>query len=113
MKSNNFTLKRIENKYFKKLLFIFESDPVFDYLSENISIIDTKLSSDFHHLTIYYQLISNKQGFKEYLNKQIPIIKKTLSKSLSLRKIPNIYFLEDKSFENGQLIETLVKKNKN
>lgn len=81
-----------------------------------ITIIDTKLSSDFKWLDVFVSIMGEEDEINrslEGLRNCCGFIKKNLQQRLKLKSIPDIRFLYDKSIDKGikisKILETLDK----
>lgn len=80
-----------------------------------ITITDVKITPDLLTARIYY-VSANKKEVKvmtQGLESVTGYIRKQLSKSLKLRKVPELEFYYDEVFEHGMHMESLLKEIKN
>jgi ribosome-binding factor A len=87
-------------------IFLFELN---DSRFLNITITDLKLSDDLSIAKIYY-VSTNSYSIEVHdaLVNVIGYIKKKLSKTLTLRKLPDFTFYYDEVFENGFKIDKIL-----
>jgi len=88
-------------------LFLFEIN---DSRLASINITQVKLSDDLSVAKIYYVNNEYKEETHLALSNVISFIKKNISKSLSLRKIPEFNFYYDDVFEEGFKIDKILSK---
>ncbi|MBR1581548.1 MAG: 30S ribosome-binding factor RbfA [Bacilli bacterium] len=85
----------------------------FDLNSEKIdflTITDIDVSSDHSYAKVYVSFLTNPQKNLENLNKVKGFVRTQLAKRLKLRRVPQISFELDKSFEENERLEKLLKK---
>ena len=108
MKSNY--LLRLESNIKKAL-----SDIVNFEVKNNIGLVtitDVSITSDLSYLTIYYTVLSekDKKKAKEGLEGSKGYIRSSLAKKVSMRKVPELIFKYDTSYENASHIEELLEE---
>lgn len=88
-------------------MFLFEiNDPRF----KQINITSVKLSPDLSIAKIYFVTHDYDKSVLEALKKVSGFIRKNLSKTLSLRKLPEIFFYYDEVFEKAMSIDKILYK---
>ena len=93
---------------------IFVND-IADPRVHGITITDVRITPDLLTARIYY-VSANKKEVKvmtQGLESVTGYIRKQLSKTLKLRKVPDLEFYYDEVFEHGMHMETLLKGIKN
>ena len=71
------------------------------------------MTADLKHATLYYSVINPTKKIEiinEELNLLVPVFRKFLSASLSLRSTPTLKFFYDDSFEQFEKIDKLIKE---
>ena len=76
----------------------------------SITCTSVKLSNDSSHLTIFVTFSQNSKKSFENLNQIKGFVKRQLAFSVKARKIPDIVFKIDDSFEKAQRIEAILQK---
>ena len=79
-----------------------------------ITITEVKMSSDLKSARAYVIPLGGKETKKtvNILTEFSYLVRKALSKKLDIKFLPRLYFVEDKSFDYAERIETLIKENK-
>ena len=78
-----------------------------------VTITDVKLTNDLSLATIYVNFLGSEdreQSGLETLKKSKGFIRSELAKKLSIRKVPELKFVIDKSLAQGNRIEELLRK---
>ncbi len=77
-----------------------------------VTITDCEVTTDLEYLTVYYTVLSNKdrKKAKEGLDNSKGFIRSSLAKKVSMRKVPNITFKYDESYETGNRIDSLLEE---
>ena len=83
--------------------------------TNDITITEVSVSPDLKNAKIYVMPLGGKQKLEvvNSLNKVKGRIKKLISSSITLRHIPKINFIIDKSFENAKNIDDILRKIRN
>ena len=84
-------------------------------LSNWVSINHVKTSKDLQNATAYISIMGDeiqKHKTLKALRSASKFIQVILHKELSLKRIPNITFIEDDSFEKAEIISKLLDSNK-
>ena len=83
--------------------------------TNNITITEVSVSPDLKNAKIYVMPLGGKQKLEvvNSLNKVKGRIKKLISSNITLRHIPKINFIIDKSFENAKNIDDILRKIRN
>lgn len=88
-------------------MFLFDiNDPRF----KQLNITSVKLSPDLSIAKIYFVTHDFDKSVLEALKKATGFIRKNLSKILSLRKMPEIFFYYDEVFEKAMNIDKILYK---
>ena len=79
---------------------------------ESVTISAVKLSADLQIAYVYYRVYEDSQGdsAQKGLESASGFLKREVSKSLELRRIPDLKFFFDKSVEHASKIEEMLKK---
>jgi ribosome-binding factor A len=77
-----------------------------------VSITDVIVSEDLENAKIYFvtRNSEDKKKAEQGLISAKGFIKKHLSKAISIRRLPEIYFIYDEVFENGIKFEQVLNK---
>ncbi len=107
--NNNYLLKTESS--IKRIL----SDIIQNEVKNNIgfvTITDVNLTSDYSYLTVYYTVLSlkDKKKAKEGLESSKGFIRTTLASRVKMRKVPEIIFKLDTSYDSASRIENLIKE---
>lgn len=76
-----------------------------------VTVTDVKMSSDLRIARIYFVRLGsdlNAAEAEQHLQKAAGFLKRELGKRVSLRYMPDLLFVYDKSFEYGSRIERLL-----
>ena len=79
-----------------------------------VTVTEVKMSSDLKSARAYVIPLGGKETKKtvNILTEFSYLVRKALSKKLDIKFLPRLYFVEDKSFDYAERIETLIKENK-
>ncbi|AXY25476.1 ribosome-binding factor A [Suicoccus acidiformans] len=81
---------------------------------DGVTITDVDLTGDLSQATIYYSTLSDlagqRQKTEDGLQAATGIVRRELSKRLSLYKVPEIAFERDPSIDYGSRIDDLLKQ---
>ena len=80
------------------------------------TITEVEVTNDYSYAKIYVSFLGKderKVAGLRTLNRAKGYIRSLLSKKISIRKVPELNFVIDKSFEKAQHIEDLIKQTKN
>jgi len=81
-------------------------------VSKLLSIVKLDVSGDMSYATVYVSAIEGKEATEESvkaLNKSASgYLRRELGKRLSLRKVPELRFIADKSIENSAHISQII-----
>lgn len=78
-----------------------------------VTLSDVDLSNDYSFVKLYVTFMDQAKGNElqlKALNGYAKQIRGQLGKKLMIRKIPEVQFLLDPSFEQGQKIDELIRK---
>ena len=75
-----------------------------------ITVTEVKMSSDLRSARAYVIPLGGKETKKivNVLTEFSYLVRKALSKKLDIKFLPKLYFVEDKSFDYAERIETLI-----
>ena len=78
-------------------------------IKNNVTITDIKVSKDIRSAIVYFSTLQNNyQKIEKVLNALKSAIKFYLSKSVHLKRIPDLKFIHDNSTLTGQRINKLL-----
>lgn len=106
-----FKRERIENIIKKEISSMLLSE-VKDERLKYVTITNVNLTNDLSIATVYYTVLGEKDQIAETSDSLLEakgFIKGLLSKRLDIRKIPDLRFKYDESFEHGNRIEEILK----
>jgi len=75
-----------------------------------LTITDIDISSDHSYCKIFVSFFNNQERNLEKLNRKKGFIRSALSKRLNTRRVPELEFLLDHSFENYNKVDSILKK---
>lgn len=77
-----------------------------------VTVLDAQTSLDGLHANIIFSVYPTKQGewAQRKINSGVFDIQQKLNKRLNMRPVPKIRFVLDETEEEGQQIETVIKK---
>jgi len=86
--------------------------PNFD--TKNITVTEVRMSPDLKNARAYVIPLGGKNGEESVsvLTQFSYLVRKALSKKVSMKFLPKIYFVYDMSFDYAEKIERLIQKNK-
>lgn len=76
-----------------------------------ITVTDVKMSNDLRNARIFFVRLGsdvNSGAAEQHLQKAAGFLKRELGKRITLRYMPDLIFVNDKSFEYGSRIEKLL-----
>lgn len=76
-----------------------------------VSVTDAELSGDLQHVKIFVSIYGTEEArlqTMEALASATGFIKREVGQRLSLRRVPEVVFLEDRSFERGVKVLSLI-----
>ncbi len=82
-------------------------------ISDICSVTHVELSKDFKYAKVYISIYGNddvKTGTLSGLKNAVGFIKKSLSKKMKIKYIPEITFVLDESIENGIRISKMIEE---
>ena len=82
--------------------------------TKNITVTEVRMSPDLKNARAYVIPLGGKDVEKavSILTEFSYLIRKTLSKKIDMKFLPNISFIGDKSFDYAEKIEKLIQENK-
>ena len=82
--------------------------------SKLITVTEVRMTPDLKTARVYVIPLggSDMKETVETLTENSHVVRKVLSKKLSLKFLPKLVFIEDNSFEYAEKIEKLIKENK-
>lgn len=105
----SYKLKRISSDIIQEINKILEEE-IEDEMIKNVSITDLTIDNDMTFATVYFMTRHKDTSLVEKkLNKASSFIRYNLAHKLNLRNTPFLKFVYDKSIENGENIERILK----
>ena len=82
--------------------------------SKFVTVTEVRMTPDLKTARVYVIPLggTDMKETVETLTENSHVVRKVLSKKLSLKFLPKLVFIEDNSFEYAEKIEKLIKKNK-
>lgn len=87
----------------------------YEIKNENVgfmTITDVEVSSDHSYCKIYVSFLNNAKNSIETLNRARGFVRSSLAKKLNFRRVPEIMFVLDDSYEKQARLESLLNKEK-
>lgn len=87
----------------------------YEIKNENVgfmTITDVEVSSDHSYCKIYVSFLNNAKNSIEALNRARGFVRSSLAKKLNFRRVPEIMFVLDDSYEKQAHLESLLNKEK-
>ena len=80
--------------------------------TSNITVTEVRMSPDLKTAKVFVLPLGGKNANEiiEILKEFSFIVRKTLSKKISMKFLPKLFFVKDESFEYAEKIENLIKK---
>ncbi len=85
----------------------------YEIKNENVgfmTITNVEVSSDHSYCTIFVSFLNNAKNSLDTLNRARGFVRSRLAKKIQLRRVPEIRFVLDDTFERQQRLENLIKK---
>ena len=82
--------------------------------TKNITVTEVRMSPDLKNARAYVIPLGGKNGEESVsiLTQFSHLVRKALSKKVSMKFLPKIYFIYDMSFDYAEKIERLIEKNR-
>ncbi len=95
-------------------LFIKNETKISSFNSRIITVTEVRMTPDLKTARVYVIPLGgiDTKETVDILTKNSHLVRKALSKKISLKFLPKLNFIEDNSFEYAEKIEKLIKKNK-
>ena len=95
-------------------IFIKNESKISSFNSRNITVTEVRMTPDLKTARVYVIPLGgiDMKGIVGVLTENAHLVRKALSKKVSLKFLPKLNFIEDNSFEYAEKIERLIKKNK-
>ncbi|WCA22533.1 30S ribosome-binding factor RbfA [Candidatus Phytoplasma oryzae] len=111
---NNIYIQRTTNSI-KELIVGIINNIIQNDKIQHINITDVELTKDVSFSTIYYTILENSNENLLLVSKLLEENKKKIKAQLAnklknIKKIPSLIFKYDKSYENGNKIDKILKK---
>ena len=87
----------------------------YEIKNENVgfmTITDVEVSSDHSYCKMYVSFLNNAKNSIETLNRARGFVRSSLAKKLNFRRVPEIMFVLDDSYEKQARLESLLNKEK-
>lgn len=87
----------------------------YEIKNENVgfmTITDVEVSSDHSYCKIYVSFLNDAKNSIETLNRARGFVRSSLAKKLNFRRVPEIMFVLDDSYEKQARLESLLNKEK-
>jgi ribosome-binding factor A len=83
-----------------------------DPITQFASINEVKVTDDYSYCKVYCSHVQEEKADElvNYLNNNAKKIRTLLSKTLSIFKTPELFFIRDVSFEKGKAMDDLIEK---
>ena len=105
-------LERTQSTILRELNLILQREfPDSEYV-KTISIHEVRLSSDMSHAKIFYSFLdinADKEEVQEEINDYLKEIRMILASKVEMKSVPELVFEYDKSLENANKIEEILK----
>lgn len=104
--------ERIQNLMFRKISHIIQFEMKDNKLGF-ISVTDVKVTNDLAQAVIYVNFLggaNREQAGMEILKKAKGFIRTRLAHEMDMRKVPELIFKIDASLEQGNRIDSIIKK---
>ncbi|MFH0883729.1 MAG: 30S ribosome-binding factor RbfA [bacterium] len=77
-----------------------------------VSIPEVRVSDDLRHANLYCSIhgVEDPQAIQTHLLRFLPTLRRQVAKSLCIRKIPEMRFVWDETFERADKLEQLFRK---
>lgn len=78
---------------------------------EMVTVTGTKVSDDLRHANIFFSVIGDEERWDEVkrgLASSKGYVKRQLAKRLKMKYMPDIHFVEDRTLEQGERIDSLL-----
>lgn len=76
-----------------------------------VTIQEVRVSRDLSHAKVYYTVLGAEPvEVQENLEHNAGSLRHSLSRSMKLRAVPELHFVHDASLEEGNRLESLIKK---
>ncbi len=85
----------------------------YEIKNENVgfmTITNVEVSSDHSYCTIFVSFLNNAKNSLDTLNRARGFVRSRLAKKIQLRRVPEIRFVLDDTFERQQRLENIIKK---
>ncbi|HEY0222329.1 MAG TPA: 30S ribosome-binding factor RbfA [Lactovum miscens] len=88
-------------------------DEIHDPRVQGINLTDTQVTGDLSQATLYYSLLSDlasdAQKAQKGIEKSSGLIRRELSKRMTMYKVPELIFKKDESVAYGNKIDEMLK----
>lgn len=105
-------LERTQSTILRELNLILQREfPDSEYV-KTLSIHEVRLSNDMSHAKIFYSFLdinADKEEVQEEINDYLKEIRMILASKVEMKSVPELVFEYDKSLENANKIEEILK----
>ena len=116
MINNDFSNKGYSQRQLRvgELVFIKNETKISSFNSRIVTVTEVRMTPDLKTARVYVIPLGgiDMEEIVGVLTDNAHLVRKALSKKLSLKFLPKLNFIEDKSFEYAEKIEKLIKENK-
>ena len=100
---------KVQDLLYKEIALLLIKD-IQNPIIKSVTISEVKVSKDLRYSEIYFTSLSkDNKNIEIELNKASGFIRKQLSKSIHLKRLPSIRFTYDDTAERSERIENLLK----
>ena len=77
-----------------------------------LTITDTDLTNDYSYLTVYYTVLNarDKKKAREGLEDSKKFLRSSIASRVTMKRIPELVFKYDETYENAKRIEELLEQ---
>lgn len=75
-----------------------------------MTITDVEVSSDHSYCKIYVSFLNNAKNSLDTLNRAKGFVRSRLAQKVNLRRVPQITFVLDDTFQKQQRLESIIQK---
>lgn len=100
---------RIAEMMQRKLSLLIQQEVSDPRLPKFVTISDVKVANDLSHSKIYFTVLhDDPKQIEMILNQSAPILRKALSRTSTLRTVPQLHFVYDASVDYGKRLSRLI-----
>ena len=103
-------IERLNNTFLEKISEIIHRD-VKDEIIKSVTITEVRITNDLSYAKVYFtSMDDDKKQVKLALDKASGFIRSELCEKIEIRKMPELNFVYDESFDYGNKIESIIKR---